>query len=57
MDCDYSPGDLADHEYPSPAMSRAEMMDWFANNTNGFGMNENQVRKTIHSSSNVNRLL
>ena len=43
-DCPTSPNDPAEHEFPAPTMSRKEMMDWFANITFGFGMDEEQVR-------------
>ena len=43
VDCGNSPGDDADHVYPNPAMSRTEMLDWFAVHPDGFGMNANQV--------------
>ena len=47
-DCHTSPEDVADHDYPEPDMSRKEMMDWFANHKDGFGMNENQVRQQMY---------
>ena len=43
VDCGNSPEDDSDHVYPNPAMSRTEMLDWFAVHPDGFGMNANQV--------------
>lgn len=43
VDCTSSPNDEALHQYPDPIMSRTEMLDWFANNEDGFGMDANQV--------------
>ena len=43
VDCPSSPNDESYHNYPDPIMSRAEMLDWFANNEDGFGMDANQV--------------
>ena len=44
VDCTSSPNDEALHQYPDPIMSRTEMLDWFANNDDGFGMDANQVK-------------
>ena len=46
IDCTDSPGDTADHTYPDPNMNRTEMLDWFANSSDGFGMNAEQVKYT-----------
>ena len=43
VDCAESPGDSADHDYPDPNMNRDEMLDWFLNHPDGFGMDSKQV--------------
>lgn len=44
VDCPTSPQDSDHHDFPDPAMSRTQMMNWFAENESGFSMNENEVR-------------
>ena len=45
-DCITSPEDQQEHTYPDGNMNRAELMDWFLNSEDGFGMNEDQVNIT-----------
>ena len=43
LDCPTSPFETARHTFPSPAMNRTAMMNWFSSYEFGFGMNEKQV--------------
>ena len=42
-DCQHSPKEVKEHEFPNPNMDFTAMMDWFKNNKAGFDMNEQQV--------------
>lgn len=45
VDCDTAPYTTTEHTFPSPHMTRTEVMDFF----DGMGLSETQVLKTIIS--------